>query len=761
MINSTRFIITILTLFQFIYIFSQATGTGVDDLEYKKYDNKLRYLNPTNFNDNIKKGNWLVFFGSSLCGHCRQFTPAWSLAQDYLDFNILHRKIDVSPDAGGPLGTGNGLGGDHHVLGMAKIECSRRNENEDLCAEQGIEGYPTIIAFEDGVKLYEKDFRVYNEKKFSVASSVDLLSDFIYTTNKLGAIPKFEDKYFSHKEDDVKQEVKADVTPEKGAPLKGPLTNFEDSSSDNVVNDKKNLKLKSASEISDITSISEEIDKIYSKILQLSDIESNHAVTANPEGQVVTLTTSNFDDLTSEGPWLLEFYAPWCPHCKLFAPIYEEIAAELKGKVNIGKIDGTQEPGLMKRFKVSSFPNIKFYQKRIDDSEESEIADYHGLRTKEEVINFATYLISRSSYKPMLYSELNDYFKNVETSFVLYVGGDQSDYDTKKQFNIPVYNQELEETIKLVAKNHAKKRRQASLFVVPDPSAYKALIGLWKDTNVKTDSILDKTNAILLAIKDNGKTVLPYLGSFEDEVELPKFLSENSYDRAFELDQRTQKDTMESDGYVVLYALDRLDELFDSQLAGLKLASIEFWKARIKEEKSNQLNVLFTWIDSRKWEHYLSRVFQIHDHDIPKLIIAHPAINTYYDATIDGSPLAVSNIIWNLNNIKFLTPRKTSSIFTTVVFNIANAFISVASWVLEKILFIILILALFAVYLWYRNRSVGSAGYQSIGMGPRAGRFKANPGNELGLPPTSQAAPAPTAIFDAGLFGIGSQQKAD
>lgn len=50
---------------------------------------------------------------------------------------------------------------------------------------------------------------------------------------------------------------------------------------------------------------------------------------------VIELTDSNFDSLVlnSEDMWLVEFYAPWCGHCKNLAPHWAQAASDLKGKV--------------------------------------------------------------------------------------------------------------------------------------------------------------------------------------------------------------------------------------------------------------------------------------------------------------------------------------------------------------------------------------------------------------------------------------------
>ena len=47
--------------------------------------------------------------------------------------------------------------------------------------------------------------------------------------------------------------------------------------------------------------------------------------------------------LDSEEPWLVEFFAPWCGHCKALAPEYNKAAKALDGIIKIGALDMTTD----------------------------------------------------------------------------------------------------------------------------------------------------------------------------------------------------------------------------------------------------------------------------------------------------------------------------------------------------------------------------------------------------------------------------------
>jgi protein disulfide-isomerase A6 len=64
-------------------------------------------------------------------------------------------------------------------------------------------------------------------------------------------------------------------------------------------------------------------------------------------GDVVKLTGDNFKEEVTESSdfWLVEFFAPWCGHCKKLTPEWERAAKGLKGIVKMGAVDMTTDAG--------------------------------------------------------------------------------------------------------------------------------------------------------------------------------------------------------------------------------------------------------------------------------------------------------------------------------------------------------------------------------------------------------------------------------
>jgi thioredoxin 1 len=57
-------------------------------------------------------------------------------------------------------------------------------------------------------------------------------------------------------------------------------------------------------------------------------------------------------------PVLIDFWATWCPPCKMLAPIVDEMAEELVGKVKVGKVDTDANPNIRDSFGINSIPTL-------------------------------------------------------------------------------------------------------------------------------------------------------------------------------------------------------------------------------------------------------------------------------------------------------------------------------------------------------------------------------------------------------------------
>lgn len=76
--------------------------------------------------------------------------------------------------------------------------------------------------------------------------------------------------------------------------------------------------------------------------------------------QVVHLTDDTFDETIkhAQGPVLVDFWAAWCPPCKVISPYLDQIAGEVEGRATVAKVNVDENGDLSARFGIRSIPTL-------------------------------------------------------------------------------------------------------------------------------------------------------------------------------------------------------------------------------------------------------------------------------------------------------------------------------------------------------------------------------------------------------------------
>ncbi|KAG2013608.1 disulfide isomerase [Coprinopsis cinerea AmutBmut pab1-1] len=106
-------------------------------------------------------------------------------------------------------------------------------------------------------------------------------------------------------------------------------------------------------------------------------------VFAEAASDVISLTAANFESSVNSEPLLLvEFFAPWCGHCKALAPHYEEAATTLKEKnIKLAKVDCVEEADLCQSKGIQGYPTLKVYRNGKD-------SEYNGPRKADGIVSY-------------------------------------------------------------------------------------------------------------------------------------------------------------------------------------------------------------------------------------------------------------------------------------------------------------------------------------------------------------------------------------
>jgi thioredoxin 2 len=99
------------------------------------------------------------------------------------------------------------------------------------------------------------------------------------------------------------------------------------------------------------------------------------------DSQPITVTDSTFaaDVERSPLPVLLDMWAAWCGPCRMIAPVVEELAGEMSGRVRVAKLNVDENPATAARFGVQSIPTLLILK------EGREVDRIVGVQPKSEI----------------------------------------------------------------------------------------------------------------------------------------------------------------------------------------------------------------------------------------------------------------------------------------------------------------------------------------------------------------------------------------
>jgi len=121
-------------------------------------------------------------------------------------------------------------------------------------------------------------------------------------------------------------------------------------------------KTKEAQHTTPKNNIETSIDKTVSKLPIEEEIDKPISITKEDFKKYIMNYDTNKDKWVYEGklPCIVDFYADWCPPCKLSSPVLDELAKEYKGKIIIYKVNVDKEVELASLFGISSIPSFLF-----------------------------------------------------------------------------------------------------------------------------------------------------------------------------------------------------------------------------------------------------------------------------------------------------------------------------------------------------------------------------------------------------------------
>ncbi|KAL2671961.1 thioredoxin-like protein [Phyllosticta citricarpa] len=587
--------------------------------------------------ESIAKGNWLVEFFSPYCHHCKALAPTWQTLYEF------YYTSDPLPGTQSKEGDSLNTFTRYYDFHFAKVDCVAFS---DACADKDIHSFPTIILFKDG-----------KEVKRHVGA------------DKL--------KYFSNWIEDALETIRPGSRPKEGLKLPEVGAKAVDS---NAKPEKPEAKDKDPAAGAAAASKHNEM-ATKAAASKPSATATQPTATHNPIGTSIPLTAESFQKLvtTTQDPWFVKFYAPWCHHCQAMAPNWAAMAREMKGKLNVGEVNCDMEKRLCKDARVKGYPTLLYFRG-------GERVEYDGLRGVGDLIAYANNAYEVGNGVPDVTAEEFEEMEKTEDVIFLYIydhATTTEDFAALERLTLSLIGH-----ARLVKSNDRKLAERYKISTWPrllvsrdgKPSYYshiaprdmrdfRQILGWMKTVWLPIVPELTSSNA--REVMDGKLVVLGILNrEHADEFESAKREIKNA---ALEwIDKQTQQFKLERQELRDAKQL-RIEEAEDrNDQRALRAAK----SIRINMDEIERKEVAFAWVDGVFWERWLRTTYGIDVKDGEKVVINDEDNHRYWDQTSTGNPIVPSrtSILETLSKVTRdppgLRPKSTIGTVSTFFFNI-------------------------------------------------------------------------------------------
>ncbi|KAF9399273.1 hypothetical protein BGX21_006521 [Mortierella sp. AD011] len=321
----------------------------------------------------------------------------------------------------------------------------------------------------------------------------------------------------------------------------------------------------------------------------------------NPDGEVVVLDTDNYQSTLDNGqPWMVEYYAPWCGHCKALAPVYEKVAKELRGKVNVAKVDCPANEVICRSQQVRGYPTIKLHQY-------GQATVFQKARDLETLVDFAI-----GGTKPSITSINNADIATIKASgevfFVLF-------YDPKT-------NEGKEAATKTISKLSQIYYQQFKFYVTGDSQASSA----FSVTNMPA----------LLVLKDERH--YQFTGSLSDVNAAKAWVEQVKEPIVTAITNANSAFVFSSPGWVLLGLFDPSKKSTNAARITLVETAHAYKKGLANGERSliDSYPIRFAMLDGTKWTNYLKNALHVEVLNLPVIVAVSSAKEAFYPHDSDG-----------------------------------------------------------------------------------------------------------------------------